>query len=223
MDQNDTLITEGQETNTADQQTADESTAETQASETEATQQTDQGQETDDGKEAEGDKGDKEDDSGDKQEGEAKAPDEYEFKAPDDAQLDDAVIDAFSEIAKDLDMPQDAAQKMIDKVAPVMQARQAEQIAAVREEWAESSKADKEIGGDKLNENLATAKKAMDTFGTPELKELLNKSGLGNHPEIIRAFYRAGKTVSEDTFVGGKQESSGSESTAQRMYPGMNP
>jgi len=221
MDENETLITEGQETNTADQQNADDSTTDTQAGESDATQQTDQGQETDDGKEAEGDKGEKEDDS--KQEEESKAPDEYEFKAPDDTQLDDTVIDAFSEVAKELDMPQDAAQKMIDKVAPVMQARQAEQIAAVREEWAESSKSDKEFGGDKLEENLATAKKAMDTFGTPELKALLNKSGLGNHPEIIRAFYRAGKKISEDTFVGGKQETSGSETTAQRMYPGMNP
>ena len=216
-----TLITEGQETNTADQQNAEDSTAKTD--ESEATQQTDQGQETDNGKEAEGDKGEKEDDSSDKQEEESKAPDKYEFKAPDDTQLDDTVIDAFSEVAKELDMSQDAAQKMIDKVAPVMQARQAEQIAAVRNEWAESSKSDKEFGGDKLEENLATAKKAMDTFGTPELTELLNKSGLGNHPEIIRAFYRAGKTISEDTFVGGQKSSTGAESVAQRMYPGMNP
>lgn len=215
-----TLITEGQGTDTASQQHVDEPAAGTRPSESEATRQTDPGQETDGG-----DKGEKKDDSGDKQEEESKTPDEYEFEVPDDTQLDDVVIDAFSEVAKELDMPQEAAQKMIDKVAPVMQARQAEQITAVWNEWAESSKSDKEFGGDKLEENLATAKKAMDTFGTPELTELLNTSGLGNHPEIIRMFYRAGKAISEDTFVGGKQavSSAGGETTAQRMYPNMNP
>ena len=74
-----------------------------------------------------------------------------------------------------------------------------------RASWSESSRTDKEFGGDKLNENLAVAQKAMNAFGTPELRAVLNKTGLGNHPELIRAFVRAGKAISEDTFVpGGK-------------------
>lgn len=222
-----TLITEGQNTQAADQQTAEDSTPneETQTGEeSEVNQQPDQGEKTDDGeKNTDGEQGESEDETGDKSEDRTGAPDEYEFNTPDDTQLDDAVVDAFSEVAKDLNMPQDAAQKMIDKVTPVIQARQAEQIAAVREEWAETAKVDKEFGGDKLKENLATAAKAIDTFGTPELKALLNESGLGNHPEVIRAFYRAGKTISQDTFVGGDGETSGETSAAQRMYPGMNP
>jgi len=60
----------------------------------------------------------------------------------------------------------------------------------------------------------------MDKFGTPELTKLLNASGMGNHPEIIRAFYRAGKAISEDSFVGGSRATAPVD-PSKRMYPTM--
>lgn len=150
----------------------------------------------------------------------AGAPDKYEFNAPDGVSYDDTVIAQFSEVAKELNLPQDAAQKVLDKVAPVIRARQAEQLEAARTEWAESAKVDKEFGGDKLNENLGLAKKALDKFGSPELRTLLNESGLGNHPEVIRLMVRAGKAISEDSFVpGGNAKPGASASLADRLYP----
>jgi hypothetical protein len=146
------------------------------------------------------------------------APESYEFKQADGQAFDASVITAYADVAKELNLSQDSAQKVIDKVAPVLQARQAEQIQAAHAAWIEGAKADKEFGGDKLTENLSVAKKAMDKFGTPELKTLLNQSGLGNHPEIIRAFYRAGKSISEDTFVGGRAAQQGGKSLADRLY-----
>jgi hypothetical protein len=53
-----------------------------------------------------------------------------------------------------------------------------------------------------LAENLSVAKKALDAFGSPELRVLLEQSGLGNNPEVIRFMFRAGKAISEDSFVG---------------------
>lgn len=133
------------------------------------------------------------------------APEKYAFTAPEGREYDPGVLDAYSEVAKELNLPQEAAQKMIDKIAPLIEARQTEQIQAVKTEWAEASRGDQEFGGDKLNENLAVAKKALDKFGSPELRKLLNDSGLGNNPEVIRFMYRAGKAISEDTFVGGSK------------------
>lgn len=150
------------------------------------------------------------------------APEKYDFKPQEGQSFDDGVIGAFSEVAKELNLPQDAAQKVLDKMGPVLQERQMAQVQAASTEWAGSAKADKEFGGDKLPENLALAKQALDTFGTPELRTLLEKSGLGNHPEVIRVFYRTGKAISEDRFVGGKAQGA-PESVAQRMYPNMNP
>lgn len=149
------------------------------------------------------------------------APENYEFKAPEGMQFDDVVIGAFSEVAKDLNLPQDQAQKVLDKMAPVIAARQAEQFQAARTEWAEAAKTDKEFGGEKLTENLGTAKKALDALATPELRTLLEESGLGNHPEVIRVFYRAGKAISEDRFVAG-QAGKTNQGDARRLYAASN-
>lgn len=117
-----------------------------------------------------------------------------------------------------MDLPQDKAQLMLDKMAPVLAQRQAEQIQAVRTEWADTSRADKEFGGDKLGESLATAKKAMDAFATPELRTLLDESGLGNHPEVIRLFYRTGKAMSEDSLVTGAPGMGQAQKDPRNLY-----
>ena len=88
--------------------------------------------------------------------------------------------------------------------------------------WVDAAQADTEIGGPNLAQNVAVAKKAMDKFGTPELSKLLDETGLGNHPEIVRAFYRAGKAISEDRFVGGGGPGFGSVDPAKRLFPNMN-
>lgn len=131
------------------------------------------------------------------------APETYEFKAPEGRVFDSEVIAEYSKVAKELNLSQEAAQRVLDAVGPKLAERQAAQIEAVRNGWADNSKADKEFGGDKLTENLGVAKKALDQFGTAELRSLLNESGLGNHPEVIRFMYRAGKAISEDRIVTG--------------------
>ena len=207
----DTLITEGATTTGADQQQAATSTTEGQTAaggEQGATQQ-----QSTEGQNTEGQQAD-----GAKTEEKAGAPEKYEFKAPEGREFSPEVIGAFSEVAKELNLSEADAQKVIDKIAPAFAARQTEVLEAARVQWETDAKADKEFGGDKLTENMAVAKKALDKFGTPELRELLNTSGLGNHPEIIRAFYRAGKAISEDKFVGGNPSPGDGKSLADRLY-----
>lgn len=148
------------------------------------------------------------------------APDEYEFTPGEGQEFDGKTIEHFSEVARELNLSQEAAQTLLSKMAPVMAERQAEQIAAVQAQWAEDSKGDKEFGGDKLTENLGLAKQAMDQYATPELRTLLNESGMGNHPEVIRLFVKVGKTISEDGFIpAGKP---GASHDVKRLYPNSN-
>ncbi|MCG9054395.1 hypothetical protein LH442_00065 [Laribacter hongkongensis] len=150
----------------------------------------------------------------------AGAPEHYDFRAPEGMQFDAAVIEQFSGVARELNLPQDAAQKMLDRMAPALQARQSEQLAAASEQWVKAAKADQEFGGEQLAENLGLAKRALDQFGTAELKSLLNDSGLGNHPEVIRFMVRAGKAISEDRFVAGTRGASGpGDDPAKRLFP----
>lgn len=148
------------------------------------------------------------------------APEKYEFKVPEGVQLDDKAQTVFSEVARELNLTQEAAQKVLDKMGPVIAGRHAEALTQAKAQWVEAAQTDKEYGGEKLAENLSVAKKALDQFGTPELRTLLNESGLGNHPEIIRAFFRAGKAISEDKFVPATGDGpKGAKDPAKALYP----
>lgn len=146
------------------------------------------------------------------------APEAYDLKAQEGNIYDSEVLEAYTEVARELNMSNESAQKLLDKVAPVMVARQQEQIAAIQTDWRNQTTADKEVGGGKLDENLGVAKKALDALGTPALSQLLTETGLGNHPEVVRLLYRAGKQISQDGFIGGKP-SPQDETPAAKMYP----
>jgi len=146
------------------------------------------------------------------------APERYEFKAPEGTELSSDVTDAFAGVAKELNLTQDAAQKVLDKMAPVLAQRQNAQVQAVQQEWREQSTADKEFGGDKLAENLGVARKAMDAFASPGLKQTLEQTGLGDHPEVIRMFVKVGKAISQDGFVTG-QPGAAPAADPKRFYP----
>ena len=149
-------------------------------------------------------------------------PEQYaDFAFEDGKALDAELADDIKATAKELGLTQSQAQKLADlalKRTESAQSKQAEMLAQARDEWAGQAKADKEFGGDAIEANLATARKALDTFGTPELKALLNESGLGNHPEVIRFFYRSGKAISEDRVIRGGAAGQPTD-PAKRMFP----
>lgn len=132
----------------------------------------------------------------------AEAPVAYDFKLPEGVELDTAVADEFKTVAADLKLAPESAQKVVDFYAK-LQAQSAERFVKQVETWGEQVRADKEIGGAKLDENLAVARKAVDTFGSDELKSLLNSTGMGNHPEVVKMMVKIGQAISEDKIVRG--------------------
>jgi len=169
---------------------------------------------------------------GDKGEQKPGAPEKYEFKAPDGVTLNPEVIAEFSTIAKELGLPQDAAQKVIDKLAPklaaVNTAQAKDAITRMKTEWSNAAKADKELvgqDGKQFDASLAVAKKGLGAFGTPALNKLLADTGLGNHPEVIRMFAKVGKLVREDQPVAGSAAPAGgtdNRPAAEKLF-GANP
>lgn len=178
-----------------------------------------EGDKPQDDKPADGDKpADKPDDKEQKQEG---APEKYEFKAGEGVELDTEALKDFEPVARELNLTNEQAQKLVDaypKILAGVQQRQAEAWQKQTEGWAETVKADKEIGGDKLTANLSAAQRALEQFGDPELKEYLDSTGLGNHPALVKAFIKVGKAMSEDKVVTGGHESGGSD-LISAFYP----
>lgn len=149
------------------------------------------------------------------------APEKYEFKAPEGTEFDPEVLTSFEAAAREANLSQDAAQKLIEKMAPALAARQVDQVTAIHKEWRDAASADTEFGGEKLAENLGVARKALDTFGTPQLRTLLDETGLGNHPEVIRVLFKVGKAISEDGYVGGRTGAKTGVDATTVLYPTM--
>ncbi|UYW74130.1 peptidase [Pseudocitrobacter faecalis] len=149
------------------------------------------------------------------------APEKYEFTAGEGVELDTEALKDFEPVARELNLTNEQAQKLVDaypKILAGVQQRQAEAWQAQTEQWAADVKADKEIGGDKLTANLSAAQRALEQFGDPELKEYLDSTGLGNHPALVKAFIKVGKAMSEDKVVTGGHESGGSD-LISAFYP----
>jgi hypothetical protein len=146
-------------------------------------------------------------------------PEVYELKMPEGMDLDKDAASEFSTLAKELKLDQATAQKFAD-IGAAMATRQAEAHAAQVQSWVDSVKSDKEIGGDKLAENLGIARKAFEQFGNQSARDIITNSGLGNHPDLIKMFIGIGKAMSDDGFVRGAAPGT-SESVADKMYPSM--
>lgn len=194
------------------------------------------------GKDAKDNKADKKE--GDKKPDDKKAtvraPEKYEdFKLAEGVKLAPELKGKFEAVARELDLPQADAQKLLDMAPELNKAFAAELVDIAGKtslKWADETKQDKEIGGggDKatLDKNLALVAKARDAFATPELLALLapfdaktnpNGTGFGNHPEVVRLFMRLGGSISEDnklvTGSGSKQE----QTAAQKLYSKTTP
>jgi hypothetical protein len=150
---------------------------------------------------------------------------DYEFAFAEGVEVDPETLGDLKGLSKDLGLSKEQAQRIADLGAKQAQKWAEAQQAAIAEAtsaWVEQVKSDKEIGGDKLAENLATAKRALDKFGTPELRALLDESRLGNHPELIRAFHRIGRAIADDAIVPGGRSTNQPTDPAKRLYDNSN-
>lgn len=154
------------------------------------------------------------------------APEKYEpFKLPDGWEKDDKALSEFEPLAKELGLNQEQAQAFVD-LAVARDTRtaeaQAQQWTDLRKSWVDEAKADKEIGGAEWNAKVATAIKGLKAFGTPELEQALNVTGVGDHPEFIRLMYRVGKAVTEDGMAFGGHKSDAKKDATDILYPSKN-
>jgi predicted DNA-binding protein (UPF0251 family) len=159
----------------------------------------------------------------DNKDAKAGAPEKYEFKAPEGVELDAAAIAEFEPLARELNLNQEQAQKLLELHTKTLQnqAQSQTQVAAKQiEAWVGEIKADKEIGGTNFDSSVRHAQAAAKKFGSPEFLAALDATGMGSHPELVRVFARIGKAMAEDTFV-----QPGKESTvldpAKKLFPSM--
>lgn len=153
------------------------------------------------------------------------APEVYaDFTMPEGVTFDAEVGDDLKAFAKQAGLSQEQAQAVADMGVKLMTRAQQQNetlMGEVRSAWADDTRKDPDIGGDKLTATIAAGNKALAKYGTPALRELLTESGLGNHPEFVRVFAKIGATLSEDTVVTGHGGSGGGpRDVADRLFGG---
>lgn len=141
------------------------------------------------------------------------------FKDPEN--IDQDLLKEATEVFGESKLSVEQAQKLIqlqEKFIEKTHAKYHEQVDG----WIKEGKKDPEFGGKDYEKNMAAVNKAFTTYGSEALGKFLDDYRFGDHPEVIRMFYRIGQTLTEDSKAGagiGKKPSSDGKTLAERMYP----
>ncbi len=133
------------------------------------------------------------------------APETYDLKAPEGFKVDGDVQTALTSVARELDLSNEAAQKVVNAVTPALVKQGLAAGEAMIANWLAETKADPEIGGAKLDETVRLAQKGLE-LGPPGLRKVLGPlanggTGLGNQRDVLAFLAEVGRRVSADPKV----------------------
>jgi hypothetical protein len=150
-----------------------------------------------------------------------------------EVEIDKALLTEATPVLKELGLTNDQANKLAPLAINIqerMLAAQADNFTALKTEWAKEAKADPEIGGKNWPETEAFAARALDTFGAASVKDkdgnetnefriLLNDTGLGNHPVMLKMFRLIGEKVGEDSTFARSEAAKSKKDRTEILYP----
>lgn len=154
----------------------------------------------------------------------AQSPEYERFNVPEGFDYNDGKVSEFTALAREMNLTQEQAQKLVDLHVRHWLGFE-EQARAQAEEWSKQAMNDPEFGGQKFMQSLRDAQRFVSAFGGERLRAALDATGAGNHPEIFRAFARAGRILGEDRLVSGAGAAGARGGTfadlANTLYPNM--
>lgn len=126
----------------------------------------------------------------------------------------------LSQIAQASGADAAVASKLVQDLTLYGQVKHEQQVQA----WEEASRNDPDFGGEKLNENLAIANRALEAYDPQgEIRAMLTETGYGNHPALVRFFLAIGRDLSPDRMVGAGGAAGGFDARAFFPNSNMNP
>lgn len=139
----------------------------------------------------------------------AGAPEKYaDFTLPEGVQAHPEKMAVASALFKELNIPQEGAQKLVDLYAKELTEAAKlplQNYADTRKAWQDTVTNDPEIGS-KLKEVRITASRAIDLLGpalAKQFREAMDLTGAGDHPAFVKGFYKLGQILTEGRHVGG--------------------
>jgi hypothetical protein len=187
---------------------------------------TDDDSKTDDNPDgAEDDADEKTDGEGDSDDQKEDAPEEYsDFNLPEGFEtLDETMLKEAAPLFKEAGLSQEQAQQFVDLYANSIKSQSESTSKAFTDVNNENKKAimeHAEFGGNELKSSLVHTARAIDVVmgdNAKDFKDLLDQSGLGNHPLMFELLTKVGKSIKEDGIVDG-QKTSPKKDQATIMY-----
>lgn len=159
---------------------------------------------------------------------EKKEPVEYgDFEIPEGMKLsNEQQMEQFKEVAKDLGLDKDGAQKLVNMRAEMIKqdmAASEAQITKQREEWDKEIKTDTTYGGTNLNATIESGSLALRSVDSGEaFGKLLKDVGIENNPDAVKFMADIGKKLQEDQIIDGKAPGAvDTRSILDKRYPTM--
>lgn len=131
-------------------------------------------------------------------------PEKYDLKIAEGSLLDKSRVTEIEAYAKDNKLTNQQAQDLLNKeheVVSKFHTNQISQFEQTKEKWRQEIVNDKEFGGENFNRNVEYAHRALNQYGSQSLKEQLEKTGLGNHPDLVKMLSNIGKAMAEDRLI----------------------
>jgi hypothetical protein len=129
-------------------------------------------------------------------------------KAVDGVQRDDGLMGKTAELFAKHKLNPEQAQALVDysdELAKTQEKASAEAAKQQHSTWWKELQGDKELGGAKFAENqLVWNKGAKALLGEDGLKAV-QEAGLANWPPLVRAMFRAGSKIGEDSLHDGNR------------------
>ncbi len=150
-------------------------------------------------------------------------PEKYDLKLDDGSLLDAAYVEQFSQFAKEKKLTQDQAQEFLQREAQALNSfvqKQQQEFEKVQAEWVNQIKNDSEIGGEKFNQSIELAHRALKQFASDSFLKELETTGYGNHPELVRVFAKIGNMIKEDKMI--SPSAAGGTRSIEEIFYGKN-
>lgn len=147
----------------------------------------------------------------------------YKLELPKDSLLGPDAIERTTATARMLGLSEEQAKAVLKHEADGVKAyadRQQAEYQKLPDLWLKEVEADKEVGGDKLKENVQLVKAFSTKWLSKETREFLNVSGFGNKLELFKDLVKLARANAPDKPVHGQTTSLAKPKTDfETMFP----
>lgn len=161
-------------------------------------------------------------------------PEAYEIALPKESPVNPDVLAKVTELAKGLSVTDSkAVQGLVDLIHGEADAVKQATLDALKkggplwtehvERLAADALSDKDIGGtpERLAAHVGKAQAVLKQFGDAKFAEMLDETGYGSHPALIKLLARVNDALGEDRVIQGEPPKPKPKSAAQAIYPDL--